>query len=189
MKRLNIVLLAVALMCTASITMAQTSEKELKKIERAKKKKAREQQYSQNKEEFLELLNNKNFTIKATTLQSRNSFTYNVTPITNFIKVEGDEVTVQTAGGMHPGYNGLGGLTINGRITKYEVAEESDSHSINATIMFNSAVLGHSTMYLSIQPTGNTTARISDNWGGRITYRGTFEDLNESRVYEGMTII
>lgn len=187
MKKLSIWLVAFSLALAVNTANAQTDKQEQKKIEKLNRKEAREQQYEKNKEHFLSLVNDKTFVIEANTLHGKYMNRYEVTPSTNFVKIEGKSVTVQTAGGFNPGYNGLGGVTIDGTITSYEVREREKDQSINLFIHFSSTAIGHASLSIDIAPDGNASARISDNWGRRVLFRGDFVGLDRSRVFEGMS--
>lgn len=182
-------LLAVALSFSATSLTAQSDKREEKRLERAEKKKIREQQYATNKEGFLSLVNERSFVIEANALYGRYMNRYEVIPSTNFVKVEGDIVTLQTAHGFSQGYNGLGGVTINGKITRYEIKESEKNHSLQIAMAFTSPALGHCTLNMNIAADGTASARIRDNWGGRAVFSGEIISLDTSSVFEGMSIM
>lgn len=189
MKRITMLFLAASLTFAAGSTIAQTDKKDNKKLERAERKKQKEEQFKANQERFLSAVKDRSFVIEADAISGKYNFRHQVTSSTNFVKIDGEEVTIQSAGGTNPGYNGLGGLTVNGRITDYDVTTSDKSHSINIAVMFTSPVIGHSSLILSIRADGYASATVSDNWGGRATFNGEFVELENSRTFEGMSII
>ncbi|WP_224997187.1 DUF4251 domain-containing protein [Cesiribacter sp. SM1] len=187
MKIFKIVLLGLALVFAAQAGWAQTSSREQKKIEKAERKRLKEEEERKNHELLVSLVKDQTYVLEATTLAGRYGYQYQVSPNTNFIMVEGDQVIVQTANNHGVGYNGLGGITINGTIRDYEVHNEKNGVSV--MIRFQDPVLGLSTLNLSVQANGYARATVLGNWGARATFQGQFSDLEESRIFKGRPII
>lgn len=158
-------------------------------MERMERKRLKQEETDKRLNALLSLVKNKTFVMEASTLRGKYSYSHQVSPNTNFIKIEKDEVTVQTAGGFNPGYNGLGGITLNGKITDYEILSDESETNISVLVHFTSSVLGASTLNLNIQPEGFASANITNNWGTRASFHGKVFGLEDNQVFEGMSIM
>ena len=186
MKTYRFLILALLFVFSFQTGLAQTSNKDQRKIERAEKKRLKEEDRKKNQELLINLVKDQSFVLEATTLSGR----YNqqqVTPSTNFVKIEGNRITIQTANNFSFGYNGLGGITLNGTINDYIVNE--GKNGVSVFIKFSDPVLGLSTLNLDVQTSGLGRATILGNWGGRATFQGEVVALEEARVFEGRPII
>ncbi len=186
MKIYKILLLVLVLLFTIQTGWAQSDRKEQRKIERAEKKRLKEEERIKNQELVLALMKDRAYVLEATTLMGRNR-QVRVSPSTNFVKIEGNQVVVQTANDFSVGYNGLGGITINGTIRDYQIREEKNGVAVY--IQFSDPVLGHSILNLNVHGNGNASATVLGNWGGRATFQGELVPLEEARVYKGQPII
>lgn len=191
MNPFKIFLLAIMFFFSVDAAMAQSdklSKKEQRKLERAEKKRLKNEERQRQQEQLMSLVEEQNFVLEATTIFGRYNDRYEVMPNTNFVKVDGNKVTVQTSNNFHVGYNGLGGITINGTITDYKIMP-SKNNTVSVLIYFNSPVLGHSSLNLNISADGLARAMVVDNRGGRATFQGQMFDLENSRIFEGRSII
>lgn len=189
MNKLKIILILISFLVSVDMGFAQARERSDRQLEKAEKKRIRQEEKEKQKEEVFSLVKNQHFLMEITSLRGKYSYQQQVSPNVNFIKVEGDQLTLQTAGGFHPGYNGLGGITLHGRITSLEVLNPDDDNNIALLIHYTSTVLGSSTLSVNINADGYANARVSDNWGGRATFYGRLVDPDENRVFEGQSII
>ncbi len=112
-----------------------------------------------------------------------------VTPTINFVLVDSVAGTVQFGSAQDIGYNGVGGLTVDGRITKYEysvVGKKEDSYSIRLILMSS---IGTYDITLMVNSQGYADASIRGNWSGQLNYHGKLVPLTLSRVYKGTPIL
>lgn len=188
MKPIKILLLVMAFFFSFDSVMAQSDKKEQRKMERAERKIQKAEEKKRKQEFVLELVKDQNFVIEANTVSGRYVSRFAVHPGTNFVKIEGDRVTVQTANNWGFGYNGLGGITINGNIKDYKVITNKKNNT-SVLIEFTSPLFGLSTLNLHFQESGFASAMMVDNWGRRVTFQGQFFPLEDSRIFEGRPII
>lgn len=155
---------------------------------RKDKKEVREQRLRESKKVLTELTKDQTLIIEANVLRGKYQQHYQVTG-DNFVLIEKDRVVLQTASSWGVGFNGLGGITLQGHVTKYEydVADGNRPIRITANVSMNGA--GFGTLRINISADGSATATYQDNWGSRITFVGTAGDPEDSRVFEGMTFI
>jgi hypothetical protein len=112
------------------------------------------------------------FVLKADQIRGRNGYLIHSDPTVNFVAVEGKDAYVQLASPSGMGFNGLGGVTLRGRINTLDFTREGKngfySIVINAT-----GNAGNMTIVMSVSNTGETaTARVSTNWGGGVEFNG-----------------
>lgn len=188
MNPIKILLLAMVFFFSVDVSMAQTDRKEQRKMERAEKKRLKQEEKQRIKELIFESVEEQAFVLEANTLSGRYVTLPAVSPLTNFVKINGNRVVVQTANNWGFGYNGLGGITINGIIREYEVIANNEK-SVTVLIRFADPVLGSSTLNLNVQANGMARAMVVDNWGRRATFQGQLVPLENARIFQGRSII
>ena len=159
-----------------------------RKQERLEQKQPKAEQQEQRKAAIVNLAEEKAFVLEADALFDRYMNRYNMVN-NSFIMLRGDQVVLQTATpGGHPGFNGMGGITLNGRLLDYEVREGKKNRPVTITAQVSTVAAGHGTIRMTIGSDGNATGTFRDNWGNRITFTGRISNLENSRVYEGMSL-
>jgi len=189
MKSTYILTFALALFTFISSAEAQSKaeKREARKQERLEKKRQREQAIEEGKAVALELANEQAFVLEADALYDRYMNRYNMVS-NSFILLDGDRVVLQTAAPGYFGYNGLGGITLNGKLVDYEVTEGKKGKPLRINAQLNTTALGHGTLNMTISGNGNAQATFRDSWGNRITFSGQVNSLDNSVIYEGMSI-
>ena len=189
MKQYKILLLGLAILFSVQTGWAQSdkpSKKEQRKIERAERKRLKEEARLRQQEMLIDLVEDKTYVLEANTL-SNTYRQFQVSPTTNFVKVQGNRVVIQTGNSFSMGYNGLGGITLNGTINNYKYIEEKNGATV--FIQFYDPVLGHSTLNLNVQSNGQARAMVIGNWGRRAIFQGQFVALEDARIFKGRSII
>jgi hypothetical protein len=187
MKKIIIGLAALLMAATINITNAQSAKDSRMpmKQERLERKQQKALEQQERKEALLDLVHDQSFVLEADALYDRYRNRYNATA-NNFIMFDGERMILQTAFPTRIGYNGLGGITVDGKITDYKVTESKSTISITAQVI--SSVLGHGTLTMNIGNSGYADATFSDTWGNRISFSGHLESLEDSKLFEGMSI-
>lgn len=117
-------------------------------------------------------LGEKQFVLKADQLRNRYGFVTYVNPTINFIAVEGQEAYVQVSSTSGAGFNGLGGVTLKGRITSMDISEP-DKNGFYSIMMNTMGNAGHLTISMNVNRTGEVaSATVITNYGGRIEMNG-----------------
>ncbi|MDX1627672.1 MAG: DUF4251 domain-containing protein [Fulvivirga sp.] len=179
--RINQIVMAMLLLFITGVAYGQ-EEKSKKQLKKEQKK----EQLEANIKVIKKAVRDSAFVIEADMLRGRHSRNIIVTPNTNFVKVNGDEIILQTADAFSIGYNGLGGVTIDGTIQTYEIFE--DEHSVRLTIQFSSPMLGFSTVDVVASANGTGRATLRTNVGGYVEFKGEFSLIETSSTYEGVTL-
>ena len=178
MKRFSILLTVFLLMLAGSA--AAQEERELTKAE---KKALQERIDSLQHAEAVEAIESKAFTLEADRVVFKYGQTAYVTSNTNFVSVHDDQATVQVAFNIPiSGLNGLGGVTVEGSFSKYD---------LNVTLSINVMGTGISarvdiTLYAgSNEATVNILPNFSSN---RLTLNGVIVPLHKSQVFKGRSL-
>jgi hypothetical protein len=128
------------------------------------------------------------YVLEAEYLQNKYGSRVYVTSTLNFIKVELPNGVLQTGSDTRQGYNGVGGVTAEGTVSKYHI--ERDFKNLNFIVTFNlSTSLGTFNIMMTVSSSNNATATISGSTSGRLTWDGHLVTLNKSRVFKGMNTI
>lgn len=188
MNRFKILLIIMVFFFSVDASMAQTDRKEQRKTERAEKKRLKEEARQERMSLIKEITEERSFVLEAHSISGRRGMTYQVSPVTNFVMVEGNQVVIQTGNNFGFGYNGVGGITVQGDIKDYEIISRK-KNSVSVLLHFSEPVFGHSSLNIDISENGFATARMIGNWGSRINFSGQFVPLENSRVFEGRPVI
>lgn len=164
--------------------MAQEHKKLSKKERKEQKRQAQEKQ----KRYLLDLLQSKAWVIEAHTVFDRYNQSYQLSPSINFVGVKGDEGALQLGFNGLIGWNGVGGVTIEGKVTRYEIKEGKKNSTPSVTLRFQGRGAGSATIYVNLNTSGQATARVSGDFGDRITFNGYIKSLEESKVYKGQSL-
>lgn len=128
------------------------------------------------------------FVVTADQLSGRYGRVINVNESTNFVLVQGDTAIVQFAlerGLIGP--NGLGGVTVQGRVTKSSV-KYGKNGELNYT-MYVTGMAISAEVYFTL-PKGSTDCNITVNSNysaNRLIFRGKLHPYN-TRIFQGNTI-
>ncbi|OYT15129.1 MAG: hypothetical protein B7C24_14660 [Bacteroidetes bacterium 4572_77] len=127
---------------------------------------------------------NKTFVLEAQQVYNKIGEVFQLSPSLNFVYFNLEEAVVQLSFNGIVGWNGVGGITIKGRITKYEY--EADNKNIpiyiEATIQGQE---GFQDILVWISTNGNGEAQVTDLRGNRLKFTGEVVSLEQSRVFMG----
>ncbi len=184
MRKLLFVLLVALL---SFPVMAQKMTKEEKKAAKAEKKELQEKADAERAIVIKNSIDAKQFVLEALFLSDKRGERVVVDPIFNFIGLDGDKAAFQFSNGTTVGYNGVGGVTVEGNVTNYEVSvNKKGVYSIDFRI---SASFGSIFVSMNVFPTGQTEATISGSDSSKLKYSGNLLPLAESRIFKGSSIL
>lgn len=177
----------------ASAQNSKEEAKQLTKQERAAAKKARREAEAQWEKESFDIakkaLKKGEFVIEADQLIFPRGEVENVSPMTNFISMRDGRVCVQISIMNHmPGFNGLGGITVEGTPTKIE-----SENMKNDMFRYRFSVMGvgiSATVEIQLRGDGNNvTATVYPNFSNnKLEVRGKLVSPDDSRVFKGTSI-
>lgn len=190
MRRLHIYFTLVFLLVFVTGVSAQSREdrKTARKQERLERKQQKAMAAQEDKAKVYQLATNRTFVLEADALYDRYMNRYNMVS-NSFIMIDGNRMVLQTAApNGHIGYNGLGGITLNGKILDYEILEGSEKKPVKINAQVSTTALGHGTLSMNLTDSGNARATFRDSWGNRVTFSGRLNSLEDAVNYEGMKI-
>jgi len=185
-----ILILMIISFSVLTTTYAQTENPDTKNLTKEEKKalkQAKKEEDKRIREEalisFEKNAEDREWVLEAYTVFGKQGQSFQMDPTINFVGVDGENTTVQLSFNGLVGWNGVGGITLDGKIGKYQVSNDGKSVSITMSAMGSS--LGVVDIFLTVSGDANGRATVSGNWGERITFQGKFVSLAESRVYKG----
>jgi hypothetical protein len=182
MKR--IIASAIILLMTIA-GMAQGQAPLSKQEKRALKNEQKRQKEAVLTKNTAEAINSNHFVLKADQIRGRGGYMINVDPVINFVAVQGDEAIVQLGSPTGMGYNGLGGITLRGKITSTSMHRDKKSGEYFIT-MNTIGTAGSFTIFMHVNVTGEmATASVQSNWGGRVEFNGDLVPWAGTRVFKG----
>lgn len=187
----NILVIIISI-CISLPIYAQTENPDNKNLTKAEKKALRKakkeeekRKYEENLVKFEQYAQMRAWVIEAQTVYDKQGNSFQMQPSTNFVFVDNEETTVQLSFTGIIGWNGVGGVTLDGNVGKYEVTRDKNTVSINMSA--RGASIGNANIVLTISGDGNGRATVTGNWGERIVFQGRYQSLADSRIYKGTT--
>ncbi|MBK3517228.1 DUF4251 domain-containing protein [Carboxylicivirga marina] len=168
-------------------------EVEEKKLTRKERRALHKQQQKELSEQMALVLSiaidGKQWVLEANTLQNKRGSSVNVNSSLNFIAIEGEEAFVQLGSNTGMGQNGVGGVSVRGKVTKYEVKKNEKKGTYFITVYVTSA-LGSFDIRLDCNSDGQiANATVQGNSSRRVQYRGIIVPIPQSSVYKGTPVI
>ncbi len=128
------------------------------------------------------------FILEADYISGKTGRRYMVNSRLNFIMLDSTNAVIQLGSSNGIGYNGVGGITIEGRITNYEITEKQNKKGTNYSItLYVTSSLGVYDIQIWVSQSGNADASVRGNYSGSVSYSGKLVPLGQSRVYKGMS--
>ena len=185
MKKL-VLFMILALTMMVGHVQAQDTEKSLSREE---KKALQEQLDSLLAVEAIQAINDKAFTLEADQVVFKYGNMAYVNSNTNFVSVKGDQAVVQVAFNIPvSGPNGIGGVTVDGSVSDYEVKTDKKG---NTSITMNVMGTGISArVFISLpKGTNKATVEINPNFNSnRMTLNGVILQIQKSIVFKGRSL-
>ena len=137
-------------------------------------------------QQAVQALKNKQFVLEANQVIFRNGMSSFVTSNTNFVLMNGNRATVQTAFNTpYPGPNGIGGVTVDGSTSDMQITTDKKG---NVNCQFSIQGIGISAqIFISLTNGGNNaTVTISPNFNSNtMTLTGNLVPLSQSSIFKG----
>ncbi len=134
-----------------------------------------------------QLIDGSVFVLSADFLSNQSGYRVISNPLLNFIKVDSSEAVIQTGRNSGLGYNGVGGLTLQGKITEWIVKKDSSHKSFMIRMSISSA-LGYYQVFMNVNASGKAVATLSGNYSGKLVFEGSLIPLDKARTFEGSKI-
>ena len=181
-KMVSILICALALM----VGHIQAQEVELTKEE---KKALQEKIDSIHHAEAMEAVNARKFTLEADQVVFKYGQTAYVTSNTNFVSVDGENAVVQVAFNVPvSGPNGLGGVTVDGSVSSYEVEKDKRGNLLLTMNVMGTGISARVDITL-YKGSNEASVTITPNFNSnRMTLSGQIVPIEKSKVFKGRSI-
>lgn len=189
-KYIRIMKAIITLMMFVAATFAATAQSNTqdKKLSKKERKLMEARIDSAFNAEAIQAINDTAFTIEADQVMFKRGYTAHVTASTNFVAVRGDNAIVQVAFNVPvSGFNGLGGITVEGSISRYEVNKDKKGN-----VFVRMGVMGKgisAQLFISLWKGANkATVSIQPNFNSnKLTLSGMMWKPERSNVFKGTT--
>lgn len=158
------------------------------KLTRQEKKTARKEQEYVNFQILDSMISNKSFVLEANFLENGYGGRRPVMSNINFIMVDSLKAVLQTGNDNRMGYNGVGGITAEGRISNMKITKNQKSLSFFLRFTVTTQI-GFYDVAMNIYSTNYARAEITGLTAGKLIYDGLIQTLYNSRVYKGRSIV
>lgn len=174
--------------CASGGMTVTDADGNVRSLTKAEKKRAQEITDSLNHAVALDAVESRQFVLEADKLIFKYGEQAYVSSTTNFIALRGEKAVVQVAPFNSGGPNGVGGITLEGRVTNLEIKKEK-----NGTVILSMNVTGpilSAQVVMRLITGGNrASVAISSNFrSSRITLEGEVVPAEASTVYKGTSI-
>ena len=167
-------------------TLSKKEQKQLAKEKRQAEKAARDERA---KEITRLMLEHHKFVLEANYISDGKGHRQPVSSNLNFLALDSTEATLQLGSPWGIGINGVGGITVDGRVSKYElVVHEGKKGNSYTVTMFIMTSLGTYDINMWITESGRADATVRGSVSGQLTYSGELIPLSLSKVYKATSI-
>ena len=179
-------LLSVMLLCSVTTQAQYYNEKEgeklSKKEQRRLKKEEARKQYEIKKGIGMRMLEKRDFVLQADRISAKTGPVVGVSRQVNYIMINGDDMIIQYAlNNAQMGLNGVGGVTFEGKIKKFDVKNRGEGKPCMVTIQFYTPYLnGVATVQLNIKGDQSDATLYAGN--DQLNFSGTFATIENSGI-------
>lgn len=177
------------LMLVLSVMAGGIWAQETKELTKEERKALQERLDSLQYVEALNAVKAREFTLEADQVVFKYGQTAYVSSNTNFVSVMGEDAVVQVAFNIpFSGPNGLGGVTVDGRVSSYEQeVDKKGNLSLSMNVM-GTGISARIDIYLP-KGTNRASVTISPNFNSnRLTLNGVILPAARSNVFKGHSI-
>lgn len=158
----------------------------------SKKSSKKEQKAIENEIAFqsaLGLVKSRNFVMEATKLSMPDGSSLAVFSDVNYIMMKGENVVVQANPGISGGQNGMGGITLEGRVVDMrESVDKRGNLSLKFTVMSTGGSAEVELKLLTGGNSANATITPKMRTTNRVIMFGRIVDPEKSRVFKGFSM-
>ncbi len=178
------IIAAIAFLMAFGLSAQNSNEGKSKKELRQERKEQRKLDREAYKEKGFDLLKEKNFVLRVDRASNAKSAKIvALLPNINFVKVAGDDVTVQFGNVSDIGMNGVGGVTYDGKLQKFEVFDRGEGKSAGVLIQYTS-IYARNVISLYIEISGDQVSARFNESGTIINLYGQYEPYEGSTIWE-----
>jgi len=174
---------------TAYAQTTTLTKKEKRHLEQLRKKKERTMQRQASRKYYLQLLEHKYFVFEADYLTGPGGASFILTPDINFMSVDGNRAVLQFGFEGAIGWNGLGGITVNGTLQGYQVLVGKKKNNINVTAQMIPAGPGlPPDITLNVSDDGTAQLYLQPAGSGPIILYGQIVSPKKANIFIGTSL-
>lgn len=166
----------------------QDQKRLLRELRREERRAQEERQDSLQFSQAFQAINNKAFTLEANQVVFKYGQTAFVSSNTNFVSVNDDQAVVQIAFNIPAaGPNGLGGITVQGSVSGYQVTTDKSGNVYVAMNVIGAAISAavNITLYSG---SNQASVTVNPNFNSnQLTLNGQLVPSSQSTVFQGST--
>ena len=137
---------------------------------------------------YTEIFEQKSFVLEANTVYSKKGRSFQMNSTTNFVKLKDGVGVVQLAFNQIVGWNGLGGITLDGKVKNYKINKGDGTKMPSVQFDMNGS-LGWATVRINVSSNGNARATVDAGMSGdRVSFSGILLPSSKSSIYQGSTL-
>jgi hypothetical protein len=160
------------------------SPREQRKLLKEEKKRIEKEEAARYAKLVEQMVTEPAFVLEADMLHDRYGQSVQVQSTINFLKVDSTHGVVQVGSPRYLGQNGVGGVTLEGPVSRYEV-EKNEKRGTYYISYGLRGTLGNYDVTISVSSNGRADARVSGNFSGSLRYSGRLVHPANSHVYKG----
>lgn len=169
------------LLSTMTFAFGQTNEKLTKEEKKAKK----EAEALEAKTKIMALAELRQWVVEVNQAYDRDNNPYRLNSQINFAGVNGEIMIIQLGFDGLQGWNGVGGITLEGQVSKYEIKEGKPNKPVRIDITTTSSTLGTLDIQVTLPSGSQATIYINSISSGRLRLNGNLKSFEESKVHQG----
>lgn len=130
------------------------------------------------------LLTGRKFVLEAQFMRNNIGARVNVISTLNFIAIDSLSGVIQVGSSQRFGYNGVGGITVQGRVINWKLAKDDKAKDffLELTIQANVDIYD---INMNIDYSGYATATLNGVNTGKLIYEGNLVSLETTSVFKG----
>lgn len=177
--------LIILFLLAASFVFAQELEPK-KKLTRQEKKELKQQKKEETRKEVEKLVLSKQFVLQADYVRNRMGQTIPVNNSINFVAVDSSRALFQFGAFSASGANGLGGFTVQGKVSDLEIKphKRNGSYFVNFKLKDKG---GSFDVFMHVSTSGRADARVYAYTGARMSYDGFITSFKDTDIIKGRT--
>jgi len=164
------------------IKSAKESRKEVSRKKKEERIAKIENEYKLTKK----LLNSRKFVLEAQHLSNNRGGQIPVSANLNFISIDSIHAIIQVGSPERVGSNGVGGVTVEGRISNWKFAKD-DKRKIFNLFMTVQSNFGIYDITMRVDNSGNADASLTGLRAGRLTFTGDIVAREDSFIFKGQS--
>jgi len=156
------------------------------KESKSEKKERKQKESDEQLQALYKVIESKQFVVEASQVYGNAGDVFNVMPSVNFFAIDSSYSTIQLSFVGIVGWNGVGGVTVDGRIDRFDLNDFVSGKPLALNGSINQRIGGNTQFTMYVYSSGMANVTVTGNWGSSITFQGRLFTLADSKVYKGI---